>query len=222
MSGPAATLSPLRGRLLVVAAALLWSTGGLAIKLVPLPALGVAFWRSFVSALFLLAVFRPSRASWRHAAPSTVARLRAHDPDVRLRDEDDDGRERDLPAVHGPALRPRARAVPPQGARSGASTPSPSASRSSGCRSSSSAVSTPARSRGISSPCLGCLLRTHDPPPAPRRVGRRDSVRHRGQPPRGGARAAVRVGPSRARREGHRSSSSSSASSSWASATSSS
>ena len=43
-------------------------------------------------------------------------RLRAHDPDVRVRDEDDDGRERDLPAVHGAALRPRARAVPPEGA----------------------------------------------------------------------------------------------------------
>lgn len=71
MSGEKAPLSPLRGRLLVVAAALLWSTGGLAIKLVPLPALGVAFWRSFVSALFLVAVFRPARARWRHASIST-------------------------------------------------------------------------------------------------------------------------------------------------------
>lgn len=71
MSGPAAPLSPIRGRLFVVAAALLWSTGGLAIKLVPLPALGVAFWRSFVSALFLVLVFRPGRARWRHASFST-------------------------------------------------------------------------------------------------------------------------------------------------------
>ena len=54
-----------------MAAALLWSTGGLAIKLVPLPALGVAFWRSFVSALFLVAVFRPTRARWRHASVVT-------------------------------------------------------------------------------------------------------------------------------------------------------
>ena len=54
-----------------MAAALLWSTGGLAIKLVPLPALGVAFWRSFVSAIFLVAVFRPARARWRHASIST-------------------------------------------------------------------------------------------------------------------------------------------------------
>jgi len=61
-----------RGVLLIAAAALLWSTGGLAIKLVPLGALGVVFWRSFVSGLFLLVVFRPSRERWRHAAPSTV------------------------------------------------------------------------------------------------------------------------------------------------------
>ena len=65
--------APRRGALLIAAAALLWSTGGLAIKLVPLPALGVVFWRSFVSGLFLLVAFRPSRARWRHAAPSTVA-----------------------------------------------------------------------------------------------------------------------------------------------------
>lgn len=71
MSGPVAPLSPLRGRLLVVAAALLWSTGGLAIKLVPLPALGVAFWRSLVSAIFLVVVFRPARARWRHASIAT-------------------------------------------------------------------------------------------------------------------------------------------------------
>jgi drug/metabolite transporter (DMT)-like permease len=64
--------APRRGARLIAAAALLWSTGGLAIKLVPLGALGVVFWRSFVSGVFLLAVFRPSRERWRHAAPSTV------------------------------------------------------------------------------------------------------------------------------------------------------
>jgi drug/metabolite transporter (DMT)-like permease len=61
-----------RGALFIAAAALLWSTGGLAIKLVPLAAVGVVFWRSLVAGVFLLAVFRPSRARWRHAAPSTV------------------------------------------------------------------------------------------------------------------------------------------------------
>lgn len=65
-------VSPRTGRLLIAAAALLWSTGGLAIKLVPLPAMGVVFWRSLVAGLVILAAFRPSRASWRHAAPSTV------------------------------------------------------------------------------------------------------------------------------------------------------
>jgi DME family drug/metabolite transporter len=68
-----ASAAPRRGALLIAAAALLWSTGGLAIKLVPLSALGVVFWRSFVSGVFLLVVFRPSRERWRHAAPSTVA-----------------------------------------------------------------------------------------------------------------------------------------------------
>jgi drug/metabolite transporter (DMT)-like permease len=63
---------PRRGALLIAAAAILWSTGGLAIKLVPLSAVGVVFWRSLVAGVFLLAVFRPSRARWRHAAPSTV------------------------------------------------------------------------------------------------------------------------------------------------------
>jgi drug/metabolite transporter (DMT)-like permease len=60
------------GRLLIAAAALLWSTGGLAIKLVPLPAIGVVFWRSFLSALFLIAVFRPSLARWRRASAPTA------------------------------------------------------------------------------------------------------------------------------------------------------
>lgn len=65
-------LSPRSGRLLVAAAALLWSTGGLAIKLVPLDALGVVFWRAALTVLFLVAVFRPPLARWRKASVATA------------------------------------------------------------------------------------------------------------------------------------------------------
>ena len=64
----AAPISLPRGRLLVAGAALLWSTGGLFIKLVPLDAFGVVVWRSFTTLLFLVAVFRPSLARWRRAS----------------------------------------------------------------------------------------------------------------------------------------------------------
>ncbi len=64
--------SPRSGRLLVAAAALLWSTGGLAIKLVPLDALGVVFWRAALTVLFLVAVFRPPLARWRKASIATA------------------------------------------------------------------------------------------------------------------------------------------------------
>ena len=70
MSG---TLDPRRGRLLVALAALLWSTGGLAIKLVPLDALGVVFWRSAITFVFLVAVYRPGLARWRKASVATAA-----------------------------------------------------------------------------------------------------------------------------------------------------
>jgi drug/metabolite transporter (DMT)-like permease len=64
--------SPRAGRFLIAAAAILWSTGGLAIKLVPLPAPGVVFWRSVVSVAFLTAVFRPSPSRWRRISPATA------------------------------------------------------------------------------------------------------------------------------------------------------
>ena len=50
-----------RGALLVAAAALLWSLGGLGIKSVPEPPLKIAFYRSAFAAIALLAVFRPFR-----------------------------------------------------------------------------------------------------------------------------------------------------------------
>ncbi|HKC23636.1 MAG TPA: DMT family transporter [Thermoanaerobaculia bacterium] len=65
-------LSQRAGRLLIAAAAILWSTGGLAIKLVPLPALGVVFWRSAVAVAFLVLVFRPGVARWRRISPATA------------------------------------------------------------------------------------------------------------------------------------------------------
>lgn len=62
-----------RGRLLVAAAALLWSTGGLFIKLVPLDALGVVFWRSVLTSAVLAAILRPSRSAWRAVSPLSIA-----------------------------------------------------------------------------------------------------------------------------------------------------
>ncbi len=66
-------LSPRAGRLLVMAAALLWSTGGLAIKLVPLSGFGVVFWRSFVTFVFLVAVLRPSLTRLKGASIPAIA-----------------------------------------------------------------------------------------------------------------------------------------------------
>lgn len=66
------TPSPRSGRLLVAGAALLWSTGGLAIKLVPLDAVGVVFWRALLTVAFLVAVYRPSLERWRRASVWTA------------------------------------------------------------------------------------------------------------------------------------------------------
>ncbi|MBW3564151.1 MAG: DMT family transporter [Acidobacteria bacterium] len=48
----------------VVAAALLWSSGGLGIKSVADPALKVAFYRSAIAAVVLFAIFRPRAVRW--------------------------------------------------------------------------------------------------------------------------------------------------------------
>lgn len=60
-----------RGVLLVALAALLWSTGGLGIKGIPDSALKVAFYRSLIAAVVLLAWFRPWRV--KVSAPFLVA-----------------------------------------------------------------------------------------------------------------------------------------------------
>jgi drug/metabolite transporter (DMT)-like permease len=52
-------VSSKRAILCVAAAAVLWSTGGLFIKLAPMPALAVACGRSLVAAIFYLAILRP-------------------------------------------------------------------------------------------------------------------------------------------------------------------
>jgi drug/metabolite transporter (DMT)-like permease len=48
-----------RGTLLIVIAALLWSSGGVFIKLAPLPGVGVVCGRALVTTLFFLVAFRP-------------------------------------------------------------------------------------------------------------------------------------------------------------------
>ena len=48
-----------RGALLVAAAALLWSTGGLAIKSIPLPPLNIVFHRAWIASLTLVVLLRP-------------------------------------------------------------------------------------------------------------------------------------------------------------------
>lgn len=63
-------LSPTRSRLAVVAAALLFSTGGAAIKLTGLPSAQVAGLRAGIAAAFLLAVLR---VPWRSFGPAALA-----------------------------------------------------------------------------------------------------------------------------------------------------
>jgi drug/metabolite transporter, DME family len=53
-----------RGALLVLGAALLWSTGGIGVKALPDPALKVAFFRSGFAALTLLLLLRPRFPPW--------------------------------------------------------------------------------------------------------------------------------------------------------------
>jgi len=56
--------------LAVAAAALLWSSGGLFIKLAPMPAMAVACGRSLIAGVFYLALLRPNlrNARWSTAA----------------------------------------------------------------------------------------------------------------------------------------------------------
>jgi drug/metabolite transporter (DMT)-like permease len=69
MAAPATTASAPRARLAIVAAALLFSTGGAAIKLVSLPPLQLAGLRAGIAALTLLALLR---VPWRSFQPASV------------------------------------------------------------------------------------------------------------------------------------------------------
>jgi DME family drug/metabolite transporter len=53
-----------RGVLLIAAAALLWSTGGMGIKFLSEPPLKIAFYRSATAAVALFAIFRPRLWRW--------------------------------------------------------------------------------------------------------------------------------------------------------------
>jgi drug/metabolite transporter, DME family len=59
VTDPAGEDPPRRAVLLVAAAALLWSSGGLFIKVAPMPGLAVACGRAVIATLFYLAVLRP-------------------------------------------------------------------------------------------------------------------------------------------------------------------
>src|SRR5437763_6681482 len=64
----------MRGAVLSVAgAALLWSTGGLFIKIAPMPALAVACGRSLVAGVFYLAVLRPNLRAVRWSTAAAYA-----------------------------------------------------------------------------------------------------------------------------------------------------
>ena len=58
---PAARLRHREGVLLVAGAALLWSTGGLAIKWIDLPPLNIVFHRAWIASLTLFLLLRPAR-----------------------------------------------------------------------------------------------------------------------------------------------------------------
>lgn len=61
MTSPAASSDHrLRGALFVALAAMLWSSGGLFIKVAPMPALAVACGRAAITAIFYLVVLRPN------------------------------------------------------------------------------------------------------------------------------------------------------------------
>ena len=64
-----------RGILLVLGAALLWSTGGLGIKAIAEPPLKIAFYRSAIAAVGLFLFLRPRLFKW---SPTFLAAIERH------------------------------------------------------------------------------------------------------------------------------------------------
>ncbi len=62
-----------RGLLCIIAASLLWSTGGIGIKAIPDSSLVVAFYRSLFAAITLLLIFRPKFWRWSPAFLIAIA-----------------------------------------------------------------------------------------------------------------------------------------------------
>ena len=96
--------STARGRLYVLAAAALWSLSGAITKSIDLDGLTIAFYRGLFAGLVLVPfVPRPRRVVPAGDGPARPG-LRRDDGAVPGRDEGDDGRERDLPAILGHVL----------------------------------------------------------------------------------------------------------------------
>ena len=74
MSEPSGESPPRSAVLAVAGAALLWSSGGVFIKLAPMPALAVACGRSLVAGLFYMLVLRPNLRAARLTGRPAAAR----------------------------------------------------------------------------------------------------------------------------------------------------
>ena len=72
-----------RGVVMVAGAAILWSTGGLAIKFLPLPPLAIVFHRAWIASLMLLVLLRPARIRLNATFLPPRRRLRGHDHHLR-------------------------------------------------------------------------------------------------------------------------------------------
>ena len=96
--------SPRRGRMFILAAAVLWSLAGVVAKRLDLDAGSIAVYRSLFAGLALLAIVPPRRRVVRPAMVPLGAGLRGDDRALPGGREDDDGSQRDHPPVHRAVL----------------------------------------------------------------------------------------------------------------------